>query len=350
MSISKKYFWLAVGFILIALLFIYKNLNKNSDNVSHFSIWPDIFIENIDGNIFLTEVSNITFNRNLFFISSFSNSKIYLLDTSLKYIGEIGYKGKGPSEFINITTFCFLKDILIVYDNGKQAFLFYHWGDNNEFKYLKEVKNEIPELIFDRICSDNNKLIYFETPTNEFPISVIDTSFRELFSFGEKLNFESFAEKRARNFSHLFFDSYNNLLIRVLKSEPIIQLYSNFKLKAQINLDDNKIIQSRLSFINKEISRDVNNKSKTYTIFFDAYLNNNFLFLLTIDNQNDKARSNKIIVFDLNKKTIVFDLTLNETGLDDWFSRICIYKNILLAFNESTGHLCKFDLSKIIKN
>ncbi|AFH48396.1 Hypothetical protein IALB_0684 [Ignavibacterium album JCM 16511] len=350
MSISIKYFWLVVGIILIALLFIYKNLNKNSDNISLVSIWPDDSIENFNDKVFLSDVSNITFNKDLFFISSFSNSKIYLLDTTLKYMGEFGYKGKGPSEFTSITTFCFLKDILIIYDNGKQAFLLYHWGGDNKFKYLKEVKNEIPELIFDRICSDNSKLIYIETPTNEYPISVIDTSFSELFSFGEKLNFESFAEKRARNFSHLFFDRNNNLLIRVLKSEPIIQLYSNFKLKEQISLNDNKIIQSRISFINKEITRDINNNSKTYAIFFDAYLNNNFLFLLTIDNQNDKARSNKIVVFDLNNKAIVSVLILNETGLDDWFSRICVHKNILLAFNEITGHLCKFDLKKIIKN
>ena len=72
------------------------------------------------------------------------------------------------------------------------------------------------------------------------------------------------------------------------------------------------------------------------------------LYLLVVDNINEKPQCNKILILKYKDRKFVADkwLILNIGPKDgrQWFSKICIYNHTLLAYNLSTAALYIYKL------
>lgn len=330
------HFRLSISIIIITIISCEKLEKLPTINIS-----PGNYISRLSDSTFLSYARSITENKGVYYISDYKNNRVICLKEDFNVLNTFGSTGKGPAEFIAPGYSATHKTRIFVVDEGGLRFnVFTKTGD-----FVKTIPLEF--MLLTKFAIDNQGLIYTSTPDLEYPITVLDEKGTIVNQFGNWFPTDSPGEKSYRNSRHLLMNSMNQL-VSVFETEPILELYNlDGMLIKTIDLSSLDALSGRLEYVKAIFKTNPEEKATGgYILFEDAYIHNDYLYLLFTNNHDDSFYTDEVLVVQLTDDGFipqkVFHL-VDKAGKMIMKS-ICKVPSGLIAYDNSSGRLCFFDL------
>lgn len=299
-------------------------------------------------------IENSTIDR--IFISNYDNialfldehkSKVYYYNSTLNQANLLGSKGRGPGEYLSASKVIFdaIKKKFAVYDVDNAKFIYY---DNN-YKYLYEEIDKFSTLW------DRGYTSYVE-PDNYFLSGIYEPQFatssnqnfmqsRTIAAFeGDSILFISEKiPKVLHKLDRLHVGQVNNQnyfkkkFIQTWLTEPYIRVYSYSKEGVVLDFEINeypqlfKILENKPTINDDMLTRRKKMTSNSYVR--SIHLVDDYIYLIFSNytmqghlEQNSGLFEYFIAVYNINKKSWVFEMQLNEIILGVDFNHI-LYTN-----------------------
>src|SRR6218665_160771 len=299
---------------------------------------------------FFGNVNDALFNNGHLLITDNSQNRILLCDTSFNKAVSYGGTGDGPGEFRGVMRSYIKNNMVFTVDSRSGAISVFSLGG----KFVKKITYPQKSYSFCRFAVDDSLKIYKPDAENDSSMVKLDTSGRVVKQFGSIFPGKNPREKRARSEKHIFL-SKDNQLICVSLSEPLIEFYStNGKKLREFNLSESPYLKGRLDFAEKEYRQDPKNRESIYFLFQDAYLVNNHLYLLYIDQREQNGRNrpapDKVLIYAVEPNTLQFykALDLNEKREELlWCLSIAVTSDEKMIYAYSGGCLSEWRIFNI---
>lgn len=310
-----------VLFALIILMFSCSDQSELENKV--------LIVENsicdISDSVFLSKVKNLAIHDSkLYFIDSRLDQVISLnQDFTLNLI--IGEKGEGPSEFMSLTGFCITDSTIYILNGGHAELCYYNLSGEliGEYKFNKDNSFIMPEYRF--MIQKDSSLIIAST-SKEGAFMEIDLKSDNYSFLGERSRFDIGVQERIRNGRHVF--CLENKVIGVSDNIPIIDVSS---------IDDgkkNSYDYSEIKDVKKllELIDEMMLSNNSYQIICqDAYVDNQSLYILLAEKNENNFITNKIIEFEL------FPVIREKSQITlpgNNYSTFCVSGGDFYAFNQ----------------
>jgi len=267
---------------------------------------------------FFGNVRDVLFNNGHLLITDHSQNRLLLCDSSFNTAVNYGASGDGPGEFQGVMRSYIKHNMVFTFDRGNGALSVF----SLDGKFVKRVTYPDGIFAFNRFTADDSLKIYIASPERDSSMVKLDTSGQIVRQFGSVFPSKNRREKMARSERHVLL-SKDNQLICVSNSEPHIEFYStNGKRLREFNLSDSPYLKKRLAFVERQCEQDPKNREGTYSLFEDAYLLNEHLYLLYVD-QDDKDHpvSDKVLIYAVESDNLQFykALDLNDRRERMWY-------------------------------
>lgn len=331
-----------IAFIL-GIVVIISSCDKEKDESFHV-LNPLMSINQLSDSSFTSNGSRLSYYDGLIYLCDYNNSRIVCMDTSFKVIRTMGRNGRGPGEFQGVVSLEIINDTIYALDDGNRRINVFTIKGN----YVGDVA--IPPIGFlsTRFAIDKDGYFYLSSASDKsFPITKFDPSGKVIKKFGNWISPElPHRQRMAINSRHLIIIK-DSVLASFNESEPIIEFYSlegNFI--SRIDLSENQFLQKRLQYVRDEKKKSGANLESTYILFVDAYITDDSIYLLYIDqNKENKPECYKILTFNYNDQTPYYKtLILNNPRGEGWFSTFCVSPKNIFAYDAQKDELLKYML------
>jgi len=310
-----------VGSLLLIFLLLLACDSKDKIKFSKVRLKKQVSV--FSDSSFFGRVSDVILNNEHLLITDLTQNRILLCDTSFNKAVSYGGTGEGPGEF---------KEVLRSYIKNNLVFLFDRYnGALSVFslsgKFVKRITYPRRIASFGRFAMDDSLKIYIADPDRDSSVVKLDTSGQIVRQFGSVFPGKNFREKRARSEKHILW-SKDNQLICISLSEPHIEFYStNGKKLQEFSLADSPYLTERLAYVKEQYQQEPKKRESTYLLFQDAYLVNNHLYLLYVDqDEQNRPKLDKILVYTVESNNLRFykaiDLSNDRKGL--WYDVIAV--------------------------
>lgn len=262
------------------------NNEKNIDDLSFIRSAKLVFLENkhLIGNI-----KKLYIHDNKIYIWDNVADEIIVFDTFGKYCFSVSGKGKGPNEYINITSFCYSKsdNNIFILDTKKRKVLCFS-GQDGKFLYQEDIEH-VPISIE----SDSDKLYFYNPFTfnysnSDLKYSLITTNKKsnilnkEFYvddQFGELVHNPSFQDGFGAGVDLLLINRYDLNIYNLTKDEKY-ELIFNQNSKERLDYFNQCVKQNNLkSFDASEFVSTISKVVNTDSIIYMNYcVNNQFNF------------------------------------------------------------------------
>lgn len=234
-------------------------------------------------NCFLGTIKDIIIEDDKLIVIDVSKSKqIVVFDTLGNYSHHIGNVGKGPGEFLSLTSVCSFNKEVIVYDNyGQKALLYDTSGGLIRQSNLKTIPMAISGL------NDSTYAVFYSNiKHNETIISICDSNFSERYSFFPFQNDRELLHGvqlmvKNDNGSFLFFEPYSNNIYEIDTESNIARLHHKILINPDMEYD--KILEKSKEWTRKEYL-DKLNRSNVGNIIRYYELPDNCKFIQIVKN------------------------------------------------------------------
>lgn len=312
-------------YILIITILIFHISCNNSVNIKTKNLLPIFTIDELNDSTFISNASDLFISNGFIFVTDKKNSRIIEIDTLYNVINIFGNYGKGPGELISPSYIQQFNDSLFIYDEYKNIILVYTIDGN----YLRDIKLKYP--IFGNFCISENSHIYYYYTYSNSPFLEVDSNGNIINTFGKNNNDDD-------SFVYLF--NLDSNIVTLNMTYPKICYYNkvDYHQEAEYDLKKEKFFQSRLLFKEKELLKNPNKSRDIFNFIKNAIVINKRLYFSYLDHNNDILYCNKIVVFDLEKKSNVLHLELkynNEISLE-YITGFNIANNNLYVFDYGT--------------
>ncbi|MCW9712236.1 6-bladed beta-propeller [Aliifodinibius salicampi] len=257
-------------------------------------------VSGLNDSTFIANVSSIESIHNQFFLSLYlggGSSQILQLGPDLDLRGIIQRNGKGPGEFTSVTDMSIINDSLYVYNETQAKILVF---DHNK-KFIRETK--ISEASASHMAVDERSHFFLSTPSRSDPITKFSAEGQQITTFGRNTIGEDSRHYR-RNSRMLFI--YNDRLIAIGRSEPVLEVYSLEGTFLSTTRIDPPEIHELIAYVREE-NEDPDARGFSL-LFFDAAIHNNNIYLLVAKHPNENTKA-----YDTNF-TFLFKYKLNTGG------------------------------------
>lgn len=272
--------------------------------------------------------------RNHLFLTTFSKNTLIEMDTEFNLVRTFGQSGSGPGEFDDIGEFVVWNDSIYVFDMGSMNF---HVFDlNSGYKRsIPTYNNHFPALKF-TLDQDGN--IYFISNRPNNPITVISTTGKLINQFRTNNSDEEELYNFANNNAYLL--NKKDKLILVYESRPLIKIFDllNGKLFKTISLSNHEVLEEATKKNENEL-RFMKSMKTTFTLFDDAYLTGNNLYVPLY-----QKVGTKILVFEI---TSDWDFKLKQilkTPGDQALTSVCANGKEIFAYDIIENQLINYKI------
>src|SRR6218665_101871 len=322
--------------VLLVFILLAACDSKNKIKFSKVHLKKQVSV--LSDSSFFGNVRDVIFSKGYLLITDYSQNRLLLCDTAFNAAVNYGGTGDAPSEFIGVARSYIKNDMVFALDERHGTLSLFSLGG----KFVKRITypQKMVTLIT-RFTVDDSLKIYVAAPERDSSMVKLDTSGQIVRQFGSIFPGKNFREKRARSFKHILC-SKDNQLICVSLSEPYIELYSTSGKKLrEFNLSDSPYLKKRLAFAEEQCRQDPKKREGTYSLFSDAYLVNEHLYLLYVDqNEQNHPVSDKVLVYTVEENNLRFykALDLNDKRESMWHHVLAVTSDekMIYAF---TGNL-----------
>src|SRR6218665_2885125 len=246
-----------------------------------------------------------------------------LCDTAFNTAVNYGGAGDGPGEFRGVMKSYIKGDMVFVFDGYHGTLSVFSLGG----KFVKKITYPHKIFVLTRFTVDDSLKIYAADPERDSSMLKLDTSGQIVRQFGSVFPSKNFREKRARSYKHILW-SKDAQLVCVSNSEPLIEFYSKSGKKLwEFNLSDSPYLKKRLAFVEEQCRQAPKNREGTYSLLRDAYLANEHLYLLCVDqDEENHPVADKVLIYKVESNNLQFykALDLSADGKRLWYDAIAV--------------------------
>lgn len=326
--------------IAVVGAFILSSCSPENDKGLKNIIYPKVIhqMDRFDEHFF-NRIRDIEFyDGKFYFITSSSQNVIYCLRNDYQVEYAFGKEGHGPSEFIDATKFCINEDTVFIADAGKIKMLSYRVDG----KFIQERN------LTDQYYSQNNFAVdalgnfFAASPLNEFPLAMVNRASNEMVkSFGSRITHSYEDDDFINNRFHIH--KSDSFLISISTTNPIINVYDLFGIQRdEVEIPAN-LVKSRISFKQKEISKNPEKKRFEYILNYDTYIYNDELYILICENIEESGFTcNKIAVFGSINSVLKLKTIIQLPG--KVYEAFCLNSEKIVAYESITNTVQFLDI------
>jgi hypothetical protein len=321
------------------LLFLFILACNNKRDTSTRTLGLENRLSKINDTLYFSNnVPCINSSGNVVLISDYTASRNYLLDEDFKLINVLGRNGRGPMDFVGARLSCISENTIFITDDGNKRINTY----DLDGRYKKQISFPTHAFLRTKFAYVSNNL-FFSTPMLEKPFLKMNISNGTVYTFGYFKEGNNLKEKLSQNFYHILLHKKDSMLFCVSETSPIILIFDiNGNQSMEYKIPKSIFIDSRLKFVEGEMKKSPQNRESTYTLFKDAILLDDRLFLLLVDNTNGKLNSNKVSMYKIDSKGLTYQQTLVLTS--GYYESFCLIKEkYLIAYNNDSGSIDIFN-------
>lgn len=317
---------------IISLLIIFSGCSGNKE-VKFISteLTPIDTMVSVDQEFFRW-VKDIRKTENGFSFIDRQNQTAFIVDKDFNLIKSFGEKGKGPREFIGLVS--------AFYQNGNLKMIDTETGKIISYNIKKDIITEANlkdlTVLHTRIAYGPED-IYAQALPAQKVIKKINTASEISRSFGNAFDSDEIREVFSRSHRHLVTQD-GARIYSIWYSEPVIEIYDKQGTLLQAyDYVNSGYFDERLKYMREQVAKDPNNRFKTYTLFEDAYIYENALYILFAgSDNNNRYTTNEIIVFDLRSDQLqpLKKITLKGSKA---YGSICVWEDGIVAFDNTSG-------------
>ena len=323
---------------ILSLLIIFSGCSDNKEvKFNSSELTPIDTIVSVDQEFF-RRVKDIRKTDNGFSFIDRQSQTAFIVDEDFNLIKSFGERGKGPREFIGLVSAFYQNDILKMVDTETGKIISY----NIKKDIITEANLKDLTVLHTRIAYGPEDIYAQALPAQEV-IKKINTASEISGSFGNAFASNEIREVFSRSHRHLVTQD-GERIYSIWYSEPVIEIYDNQGTLLQTyDYVNSGYFDERLKYVREQVAKDPNNRFSTYTLFEDAYINSNRLYVLFAGAGKDsKITCNEVMVFELveNELKPLKQIVLKGSNM---YGSICIWEEGILAFDNVSGafHLYK---------
>lgn len=323
--------------LICILIFINISIScvKEKSNYNTHLLEPILIISEYPDSSLFHKIADIKFANEYIYILDSYRRDIAVMNENFNEFHSYGSGGNGPNELTMPRRMYIDSNNIFILDLGSGG--------------IKVMKNDtvtrtisIPgaNLTNFSICNHQIFISYTTDSSSIIIIPLTDSLSKGKLDYMGMLKKSKYASQTMLQNNRYLFPQEENILISVLESSPIIEMY-NIKEKsliANIEYTDIPLIKTNMEFINSQIIDD----HSYYTIVEDADIQDNDLFLL-VANLGKHYKVNKILRFKAKPSYSISDIYELPGNIYD---KICITKENIIAFNVKSNTIEKFLIPK----
>jgi len=286
-------------------------------------------IDRLSDSSFFSDIRSAAFHKGKFIISDYGQNKVIVLDSKLELEKTLGSEGKGPGELQGASQVCIYRDSIFIINDYKRTIEVF--SPDNHVRTI-EPPQSLGLSSFVRFCLHNDQIFlanYHPTAS----ISALSLHSDSITWFGNLKKYGTERETRIKNKRNLHATA--GRIIAVPNCQPKIEMYNmEGTLLSEFDARSIGLVNRYVQSIEKEKQGE-----NSYSIiFFDSYVFENQLFVLTASlDENDEAQCNTIIHFEVaNSEILPKQILLLGKG---WFNPICANGEVILTINRKTDEL-----------
>ena len=260
---------------IVLLLIAFSCVSKNRETSKWIKLSPAIQYESLNDSTYLFDIRNIVAFKDNFLLVNTSGNTVYLVSKSYTLKEEIGEMGDGPGQHYDPQRIVFINDTLWVGDSGNQRINAYDLNGD----YLLSFKTPEPFSLANGEFTKDGDYFYF--PTLDGVNSIIKYNYET----DTKSYFGTFTGDANDRSSIFMNDALTN--IHLTKKGDILTVNcqnSNVNIyKSDGSLLHNYTYPNLLSNFKENIAileQTSKEKSDSYVMIQNSYLDNNYLYLL----------------------------------------------------------------------
>jgi hypothetical protein len=321
-------------FFVNSIVIVFISCNNNSIQIPTIKLNPVQSVSQFRDSVFLSGIRSIYFDNNTYYLTDYERNKIFVLNKDFELLKFFGEEGKGPRELLGASQIYVNEDSIYVYNDSKDALELFNNGNHIKTINLPYDINFNGDTRF--FIRDH--LIFMSNPNESSSISCFSIDGILLKNFGDIKKYQTDKETIINNFKHVCF--YNDNILAVSDCNPNIEMYKmNGEKIAEYDFSCLPMVKKLMKFTGRQSL----SSNSYYVIISDIYIFKNKLFLLTLSvNKKNKIEANKILQFEIKEQT------LEPTKILDlgkgWYSPICVSQDYIIAFNQTTSELTKYNL------
>ena len=323
-------------FLYILTFLIFSSCNK-SFIYEIIKIEPSFIIEELNDSCFFKDIKYMCEFDNSLYISDEYNGRLLVIDNNMNLTNIIGRNGNGPGDFWGIGCVNIYNDTIFVVDAGNLRV--------NKFsidgKYVGNSTISDYSTTINNFIVDNAGYFYFSSFIEDQPIVKYDNNLYKIKVFGHKAIEEHNIETKAAN--RFLLQYFQNDILTMQTDYPIINKYDKDGFFVGSYMLEQSLFKSRLFFKKQQITKDPENRKKTYNIFRSIAILHNKLFVLYIDHYNENIFCNKIAELEYKDDNFIINRVYQLSQSNDWFQSICFFNGKLFAFNGSKASFFIYD-------
>jgi len=187
-------------------------------------------------------------SNGIIYITDQRTDAIYKIDSSGKYLGQIGTSGQGPGDLSMPMKIKIVNDEIIVQEAGNMRLQYFDMqGNHKKATRLFKSYHDLDILQDGRIIGT---LLHVEPHQSDVLIDVLSSEGMKIRSFGIPIEFKY--DRSSLNARMIFINSKNEI-IQIFQKLALIQLYS-----LQGHLIQEKRLETEFSYIKEKINRRMN--------------------------------------------------------------------------------------------
>lgn len=267
---------------LLIFFFILACSNRASNHSSALQIVKSI---SVFGDTLEVDAEEMMFYDNHILLTTSDDKKVIKVDTTFNVIKTFGNKGRGPGEFTGIGSFNIWQDSLYVADLGSMSFHVFS-SDGRYHHSIPFYENYFPRTKF--VMTEKGHFYYIsQLPGNPITHLTLSGELINQFPTSQNASEKSFAYYN--NNGQLL--KYKHSLLLVYHSKPLIKQYSlTGELLNTYSLKNLDVLQHRINQI-KEERKEIKARKVTFSLFDDAHIFKNKLYLLLYEKTGSKILS-----------------------------------------------------------
>ncbi len=335
----KRYYFTRFFVLLFISLATISCKNKNMSFEKN--LYPSKQITEFKDSTFFSDSYGIKFYSDKLYITDFDNGNIWVTDDNLNLLSTVGRYGEGPGEMTYCSKIDISRNYIFAADDGNRKINIY---DINNGTYHNSIKYYYSGYSIDtRFAVSKDNFIFISKPSR---IYSFDFSGKLINEFKLKIKSYWDKEQQVSGNRHVFIYK-EKYLILVTENEPLIEIYT---LSGRLI---NKFDLSGIEYLTNVLDYISNGNKPTHSsysvIFKDAYLVDNFLYILYFDITKDGKKSlGKVMELEISEESYklknIYHLYTNEKV--GWYDSFCVSddRSKLFAFEGVSYEIQIFDL------